>query len=81
MLAASGGADADRLARFQREAQLLATLNHSNIAQIYGLEKGAGTPALVLELVRKDDEHEKVSERGRGHDEEIGRHHLARVIG
>jgi Tol biopolymer transport system component len=39
--------DPDRLARFQREAQLLATLNHSNIAQIYGFEEGA----LILELV------------------------------
>jgi Tol biopolymer transport system component len=39
--------DPDRLARFQREAELLATLNHPNIAQIHGLEDGA----LVLELV------------------------------
>src|SRR5437660_495536 len=44
--------DADRLARFQREAELLATLNHSNIAGIYGLEEsGDGVRALVLELV------------------------------
>lgn len=39
--------DADRLARFQREAELLATLNHPHIAQIYGFEDGA----LILELV------------------------------
>ena len=51
VLAASVVADAERLARFQREAEVLAALNHSNIAQIYGLEKGASTTALVLELV------------------------------
>jgi Tol biopolymer transport system component len=43
--------DPDRLARFKREAQLLATLNHSNIAAIYGLEESNGAQALVLELV------------------------------
>jgi eukaryotic-like serine/threonine-protein kinase len=43
--------DAERQARFDREAKTLAALNHPNIAQIYGLEKGAGTTALVLELV------------------------------
>ena len=41
----------DRLARFKREAQLLATLNHPNIAGIYGLEESNGAQALVLELV------------------------------
>ena len=45
-------ADPDRLARFKREAQVLASLNHPNIAAIYGLEESeAATPALVLELV------------------------------
>jgi serine/threonine-protein kinase len=43
--------DPDRRARFTREAQLLATLNHPNIAAIYGLEESNGTQALVLELV------------------------------
>ncbi len=43
--------DPDRLARFQREAQVLASLNHSNIAAIYGLEESDGVHALVLELV------------------------------
>ncbi len=43
--------DPDRLARFQREAHMLATLNHPNIAAIYGLEESNGTQALVLELV------------------------------
>jgi len=43
--------DADRVARFQREAKLLASLNHTNIAAIYGLEESGGTNFLVLELV------------------------------
>ena len=43
--------DPDRLARFQREAQVLASLNHPNIAAIHGLEESDGTRALVLELV------------------------------
>ena len=44
-------ADPDRLARFTREAQILASLNHPNIAAIYGIEEADGTRALVLELV------------------------------
>jgi len=56
VLPPSLAADADRLARFQREAEVLAALNHPNIAHIYGLEQGpveAGRPirALVMELV------------------------------
>jgi eukaryotic-like serine/threonine-protein kinase len=49
--------DAERLARFTREAQTLAALNHPNIAQIYGLERDpqGGTSALVMELVEGDD--------------------------
>ena len=43
--------DADRLARFQREAELLAALNHPNIAAIYGLEKTPDFTALVMEFV------------------------------
>ena len=43
--------DPDRLARFKREAQLLASLNHPNIAAIYGFEESTGVRALVLELV------------------------------
>jgi serine/threonine protein kinase len=43
--------DADRLGRFQREAQVLASLSHLNIASIYGLERCEGTTALVMELV------------------------------
>jgi serine/threonine-protein kinase len=44
-------ADAERLARFQREAEILAALNHPNIAAIYGLERSSGVTALVMELV------------------------------
>jgi eukaryotic-like serine/threonine-protein kinase len=43
--------DADRFARFRREAQILAALNHPNIAAIYGFENSDGIQALVLELV------------------------------
>src|SRR4051812_42569343 len=56
VLSASFATDPDRLARFDREAQVLASLNHPCIAQIYGFEElqqdgGAAMPALVLELV------------------------------
>ena len=47
--------DATRLARFTREAQTLASLNHPNIAQIHGLEESNGVRALVMELVEGDD--------------------------
>src|SRR4029453_7379644 len=43
--------DPDRLARFQREAEVLAALNDPHIAHIYGLEKSEGVTALVMELV------------------------------
>ena len=43
--------DTDRVARFQREAKLLASLNHPNIAAIYGLEESGGTHFLVMELI------------------------------
>ena len=44
-------ADPDRLARFEREAKVLASLNHPNIGSIYGLEEAEGVKALVLELI------------------------------
>ena len=51
VLPAAVAADPDRLARFEREAQVLASLNHPHIAAIYGLEEAGGVTALVLELV------------------------------
>ena len=47
--------DADRLARFEREAKTLASLNHPNIAQIFGLEQAGDVHALVMELVSGED--------------------------
>ncbi len=55
VLPPSLAADADRLVRFQREAEVLASLNHPNIAAIYGLEESGGVTALVMELVEGDD--------------------------
>jgi serine/threonine protein kinase len=54
-------ADADRLSRFTREAQTLASLNHSNIAAIYGLEESNGVRALVMELVEGEDLSERIA--------------------
>ena len=47
--------DAERLARFQREAEVLASLNHPHIAHIYGLEQAGDTSALAMELVDGED--------------------------
>jgi serine/threonine protein kinase len=56
-------ADPERLARFEREAKTLASLNHPNIAAVYGFEKSGGTHALVMELVEGDDLSQRI---GRG---------------
>ncbi|MBM3819499.1 MAG: serine/threonine-protein kinase [Acidimicrobiia bacterium] len=53
--------DADRLARFTREAKTLAALNHPHIAQIHGLEESAGITALVMELVEGDDLSQRIA--------------------
>ena len=53
-------ADAERLARFEREAQVLAQLQHPNIASIYGLEESGGVRALVMELVPGEDLAERL---------------------
>jgi eukaryotic-like serine/threonine-protein kinase len=65
VLPASVAGDADRLARFQREAEVLAALNHPNIAAIYGLEKTADLTALVMELVEGEDLSEVIARHGR----------------
>ncbi len=51
VLPTSVASDAERTARFQREAEVLGALNHPNIAAIYGLERSAGITALVMELI------------------------------
>ena len=60
----SVAADRDRLARFQREAEVLASLNHPHIAAVHGLEDADGVQALVMELVEGDDLSQRLA-RGR----------------
>ena len=67
VLPAAVAADAARLARFDREAKTLAALNHPNIAAIYGLEKSAGTTALVMELVEGPTLADRIGERPDSH--------------
>jgi serine/threonine-protein kinase len=54
--------DADRLARFEREAKVLASLNHPNIGSIHGLEEADGVKALVLELVEGPTLADRIAE-------------------
>ena len=61
ILPAAFADDPERLARFTREAQTLAALNHPNIAHIHGLEESAGVRALVMELVEGDDLSERIA--------------------
>jgi serine/threonine protein kinase len=61
ILPAAVAADAERLARFQREAEVLASLNHPNIAAIYGLEENGGVTALVMELVEGEDLSQRIA--------------------
>ena len=59
--------DPERVARFEREAQILAALNHPNIAAIYGLEESDGAKVLVLELVDGQSLPRKIEDtRGAG---------------
>jgi eukaryotic-like serine/threonine-protein kinase len=62
VLPASLSADPDRLARFRREALLLASLNHPHIATVFGLEDAAGHPALVMELVEGPTLAERIAQ-------------------
>ena len=61
ILSAAVVTDADRLARFRREAQVLASLNHPGIAAIYGFEDSGATHALVLELVEGQTLAERIA--------------------
>ena len=61
ILPESFATDFERLARFQREAEVLASLNHPNIAAIYGLEHANGVKALVMELVEGEDLAERIA--------------------
>jgi Tol biopolymer transport system component len=56
--------DADRLSRFQREAKMLAALNHPNIATIHGLEQSGGTSYLVMELVSGETLADRIKRDG-----------------
>ena len=56
--------DPERLSRFQREAKMLAALNHPNIATIYGLEQSNGTSYLVMELVSGETLAERIKREG-----------------
>ena len=53
--------DPQRVARFRREAEVLASLNHSNIGAIYGLEESAESQVLVLELIEGETLGERIS--------------------
>jgi len=62
VLPAAFAANAERLARFRREAQVLASLNHPGIAAIYGLEESEGVLALVMELVEGPTLAERIAQ-------------------
>jgi serine/threonine protein kinase len=61
MVPESFAADPERLARFQREAEILASLNHPNIAAIYRLQEADGLKALVMELVEGEDLADRIA--------------------
>ena len=64
--------DADRMARFKREAQVLASLNHPNIAAIYGLEQEGDTQAIALELVEGPTLSERIQQGALPLEEALG---------
>src|SRR5262245_31404561 len=61
VLPAAVSGDRERLARFEREARLLATLNHANIASIYGQDVYDGGPSIVMELVEGETLAERIA--------------------
>jgi len=60
LLPSAFASDAERLSRFRREAQVLASLNHSNIAHIYGLEESGEMRCIVMELVEGETLHARL---------------------
>src|SRR5512137_2400644 len=64
--------DLERMARFEREAKLLASLNHSNIAAIYGLEQAEGKRFLILELVEGETMAQRISKGALSVDDALG---------
>ena len=66
VLPASVAQDADRLARFEREAKLLASLSHQNIATLHGLEQHEGQLFLVMELVEDEPLAEQIKKGPKG---------------
>src|SRR5215212_5701767 len=67
ILPLSVAADPDRLARFEREARVLASLNHPNIGAIYGVEESADITALVLELIEGETLADRIAGRPEYH--------------
>src|SRR2546430_14904184 len=61
------GRDADRVGRFQREAEVLASLNHPNIAAIYDVQETDGTRFLVLELVEGETLADRITRGPNSH--------------
>jgi serine/threonine protein kinase len=72
VLPAAFAADADRVARFRREAEVLASLNHPNIATIHGLEKADGRTVIVMELVEGPTLAERIAQGPVPPDEALG---------
>jgi len=72
VLPESMASDAERIARFDREAKTLASLNHPNIAQIYGLERSDDTTALVMELVEGPTLADRIEQGAIPADEALG---------
>ena len=64
--------DPERMARFEREAKLLASLNHPNIAAIYGLEQAEGKRFIVMELVEGETLAQRLSKGPLQIDEALG---------
>src|SRR5215470_12264644 len=63
--------DPERVSRFQREAQLLASLNHPNIAQIYGFDEAGSTRCIVMELIDGETLQERLKRGPMPHDEAL----------